>query len=172
MVLARAVFGPAVESPLGEFAIGLLGLAIFASAIVMVWWIWRIYRGDPPRNPKIPSKRVLIAAAVLFTAWAVAIQFVEPRGTATVIDRPWLREPVPITYPQEVEIVEREAVVEVSLFISASGEVQRYEFTSAADSDLQAAVADAIRRMQVDTDELDADSYPFEKRLRIQFVHN
>jgi outer membrane biosynthesis protein TonB len=95
---------------------------------------------------------------------------VEPRGSSTVVDRPWLREPVSIVYPYDAEIAGREAIVEVSLLINASGEVQRYEFTGEANPEFQAAVADAIRRMHINTDELGAESYPYEKPLRVPFV--
>lgn len=171
-ILARAVLGPSAKSPVGQFAMFILGLAMAASTIALVWWVWRLYRGDPPREPKIPSERVLVAVAVVILAWTIAIQFVESRGNSTVVDLPWLLEPVYIDYPDEVEVAGREAVVELSLLISASGEIERYEFTNAAPAEFQAEVAEAVERMRINTKELHAKSYPYEKRLRISFVRD
>lgn len=169
-VLLRVAIGSAAESPTGQVVMSALGLAMVATTIAMVWWVWRIYRGDPPREPKFPSKRALLTAGVLLTTWIVAIQFVERRGSSTTVDRPWLHEPVSFVYPYDAEIAGREAIVEVSLLINAAGEVERYEFTNEVDREFQSAVADAVRQMRINTNELGAESYPYEKRLRIPFV--
>lgn len=110
----------------------MLGLALVGLTLAATWWIWRIYRGDPPREIELPSKRALAAVGLAAALWVVASQLVEPRGSATVIDQPWLLEPVVIRYPYAAELAGREAIVDVSLFISASGQIERHEFTSAA----------------------------------------
>jgi hypothetical protein len=170
--LLPASLGPAAASPAARIAVVLLNLVLLVSAAGLLWWVWRIYRGDPPRRPALPSRPARAIAGALLVAWLIALAFVEPRGSTTRLHPPWLQEPISVTYPYEAEVSGREAVVDVSLWISASGEIQRYEIGGDAGPEFRAAVEEAVAQMRVRTDALGAESFPHEKRLRIPFVRD
>ena len=40
---------------------------------LLVWWCWRAFCGDPPRNPKTPSRRALVWGGIAIAVWVLLI---------------------------------------------------------------------------------------------------
>lgn len=47
-------------------------LALGCSAL-LVWWTWRMFCGDPPRHPQLPSRRAWLWAGIAVAAWLLLI---------------------------------------------------------------------------------------------------
>jgi hypothetical protein len=157
-------------TPIFQFVVSILASAGLIMSAAIIWWIWRIYRGDSPTDPKFPSPRAIAVSILALSTLVVIGVLTEPRGSSTIVDPPWLVEPVPLYYPYHAMIQGRAAVVNVELIVSETGEILRYELSGDADSEFLTAVSDAIAMMRIDTQGLNATEFPFTKRFKVPFV--
>lgn len=165
VVLAPLVLlGPCAQEtkPAQMFA-----LAAVISVGLVVWWVWRIHQGDPPRDPHIPSKKVLVGTSLVIAWMVVTIAMAPQQGT--LVDRPWLAAPIFIDYPCEARRASIEGAVRFDLIIEESGVISSYEIHESPDPSFTRAVEAAIDSFRVNTRSLDADSFPYRKQLKIQF---
>ena len=56
-----------------QFAFIVYSYIVAALSVVLVWWCWRVFCGDPPRNPKLPSRKAVIWGLVAVALWALLI---------------------------------------------------------------------------------------------------
>ena len=161
--------GMRVESLPGRLVIASFGLAV---VVALIYGAWRAYTRNREHAgvPESLSSWIAAAAVAVLACGVLTAQSLEPPRQLTRVDLPWLVRPIEIEYPYAAEIAGRQGTVDVKLVINDGGEIESYELSGSEDADLRGAVAEAVEQMQVNTENLGADSYPFTKQLRIPFV--